>query len=378
MKGLQPHPSRRAPKGPVVCVVMDGVGIGAADHGDAVHAAHTPTIDWLARLRSATQLCAHGTAVGLPSDGDMGNSEVGHNALGAGRTFDQGAKLVNRAIADGSIFEGKVWRAAVQRVQASGQPLHFIGLLSDGGVHSHIDQLLAMVERARVDGVARARVHILTDGRDVGSKTALGFVAQLEATLAAVRAAGHDYRIASGGGRMFVTMDRYEADWSIVERGWQTHVRGEARPFASAEEAIQTLYAEHPECDDQTLPPFVIAEDGSPVGRIEDGAAVLFFNFRGDRAIEISRAFDDETFTAFDRGARPDVLYAGMMQYDGDLCVPRRFLVEPPQIDETMGELLAAAGKRQFAIAETQKFGHVTYFWNGNRSGTFDDALERY
>ncbi len=378
MPKLVPHPTRRAPAGPVLCVVMDGVGIGSGDRGDAVHLAHTPTIDWLSQLPSATRLAAHGTAVGLPTDGDMGNSEVGHNALGAGRAFDQGAKLVNRAIADGSMFQGAVWRQAVQRVAASGQPLHFIGLLSDGGVHSHIDQLLAMVSKASSDGVQRVRLHVLTDGRDVPERSALPFIQRVEAALAAARADGRDYRIASGGGRMFVTMDRYEADWSIVERGWNTHVHGKARQFSDAATAVSTLYDEHPELTDQTLPPFVIADDGVPVGRIEDGSAVLFFNFRGDRALEISRAFEDDAFTAFDRGHRPDVLYAGMMQYDGDLQIPARFLVEPPAIDDTMGELLAAAGKRQFAIAETQKYGHVTYFWNGNRSGAFDDTLERY
>ena len=378
MSALSPHPYRKPPKGPVVCVVMDGVGIGAGDDGDAVRLAHTPTIDWLASLPSSTRLLAHGTAVGLPTDDDMGNSEVGHNALGAGRTFDQGAKLVNNAIDDGSIWQGAVWRAATARVRESGQPLHFIGLLSDGGVHSHIDQLVAMLRRAASENVARVRVHILTDGRDVSSRSAPTYVERLESVLSELSTEDRDYRIASGGGRMFVTMDRYEADWSIVERGWQTHVRGEARQFASAGEAITTLYEDHPDKDDQTLPPFVIAEGGEPIGRIEDGAAVLFFNYRGDRAIEISRAFEEDDFTAFDRGPRPDVLYAGMMQYDGDLQVPKRFLVEPPAIADTMGEQLAATGKRQVAVAETQKYGHVTYFWNGNRSGAFDETLERY
>lgn len=363
----------------MLCVVMDGIGIGATDVGDAVALAHTPTIDWLQTLPSATTLAAHGTAVGLPTDGDMGNSEVGHNALGAGRTFDQGAKLVNRALSNGSIFEGRVWNDAVARVAQSGQPLHFIGLLSDGGVHSHIDQLEAMLRRAAADGVARVRVHALTDGRDVSSRSAPGFVARLEALLVELCDGGRDYRIASGGGRMHITMDRYEADWAMVQRGWATHVHGQGRRFPSASVAVATLYDEYPDLDDQTLPAFVITQDdGEPNGRIEDGAAVLFFNYRGDRAIEISRAFEDEQFDAFDRGRRPDVLYAGMMQYDGDLALPSRFLVEPPAIDETMGELLARAGRRQLAIAETQKYGHVTYFWNGNRSGAFDPALEHY
>ncbi len=375
---LAPHPVFRAPRGPVVCIVMDGVGIGAHDDGDAVHHAHTPTLDRLYALPSFTTLLAHGPSVGMPSAGDMGNSEVGHNALGAGRIFDQGAKLVANAIASGSIFEGQVWRDAVARVAASGEPLHFLGLLSDGNVHSHIDHLLAMLRRAGQEGVAKARVHILTDGRDVPGRSALGYIDRLEATLAELRTSGRDYRIASGGGRMLITMDRYEADWSMVERGWQTHVLGQGRRFASASEAITTLYDEHPEIDDQYIPAFVIADEDGPVGPIRDGAAVLLFNFRGDRALEISRAFEDETFEPFDRGPRPDVLYAGMMQYDGDLQLPQRFLVDPPAIDRTMGELLAASGRRQLAMAETQKYGHVTYFWNGNRTDRFDPATEQY
>ena len=376
-KALAPHPVLPS-RGPVVCVVMDGVGIGGHDRGDAVHLAHTPTLDWLRTLRSWTTLRAHGRAVGMPSDADMGNSEVGHNALGAGRIFDQGATLVAQAIADGSLFAGETWRAAVARVRESGQPLHFLGLLSDGNVHSHIDHLLAMLRTAAEQGVAAARVHVLTDGRDVEARSALRYVDRLEQVLGQLRDAGRDYRIASGGGRMLVTMDRYEADWAMVERGWQTHVRGEGRRFASAREAIETLYAEDPEVDDQYLPAFVIADDHGPVGPIRDGAAVLLFNFRGDRALEITRAFEQDDFSAFDRGPRPDVLFAGMMQYDGDLRLPSRFLVDPPAIDDTMGELLAAAGRRQLALAETQKFGHVTYFWNGNRTDPFDPGLETY
>ena len=245
-------------------------------------------------------------------------------------------------------------------------------------MHSHVDHLRQLLERAVADGVRAVRLHLLTDGRDVGQRTALTWIEPLEARIAELQAAGHDVRIASGGGRMHITMDRYEADWPMVERGWRCHVRGEGRPFASASEAIRALYAEDPKTDDQWLPAFVVTEAGEPVGRIGDGDGVLLFNFRGDRAIEISRAFEDETFTAFDRGPRPDVLYAGMMQYDGDLKVPRQYLVAPPAIDRVMGAYLAAAGRRTFACSETQKFGHVTFFFNGNRSGKADEALETY
>jgi 2,3-bisphosphoglycerate-independent phosphoglycerate mutase len=373
---LQPHPTRRAPEGPVVCVVLDGVGIGRGDFGDAVAQARTPTLDRLRALPSFTSLLAHGTAVGMPSDADMGNSEVGHNALGAGRIVDQGAKLVSQAIASGAIF-GPAWRRCVDAVKSSGEPLHFIGLLSDGNVHSHIDHLVALLERAAVEGVAKVRVHPLLDGRDVPARSALPYVDRLEAVLARLSQAGRDYRIASGGGRMVVTMDRYEADWRIVERGWDAHVRGAGRRFGSAREAIETLYKETG-CDDQNLPPFVIADESGPVGPIRDGAAVILFNFRGDRALELTRAFEEEHFDKFPRGPKPKVEFAGMTQYDGDLKLPTHFLVAPPAIEGTMGELLAGAGVTQLAISETHKFGHVTYFWNGNRSEPFDPARERY
>jgi 2,3-bisphosphoglycerate-independent phosphoglycerate mutase len=358
-------------------VVMDGIGLGRGDASDAVAQARTPTLDSLMALRSFAPLRAHGTAVGMPSDKDMGNSEVGHNAIGAGRVFEQGAALVQDAIDTGRIFDSAAWTDSTARVRASGEPLHFIGLLSDGNVHSHIDHLVAMIERCAVDEVPAVRVHALLDGRDVPVRSALDYVDRLEQVLEQHRGSGRDYRVASGGGRMTTTMDRYEADWSMVERGWRHHVRGEGRRFASLREAVLTLYDES-ELGDQDLPAFVIADDDGPTGPIRDGAAVVFFNFRGDRALEISQAFDDDRFEAFDRGPRPDVLYAGMMEYDGDRHVPRRYLVEPPAIDRTMGELLARSGRRQVAVAETHKFGHVTYFWNGNRSEPFDARLERY
>ncbi len=371
-------PGRFTPiTGPVLTVVLDGVGLGPEDEGNALHLAHTPVLDALFGRYGVLPIAAHGTAVGLPSDKDMGNSEVGHNAIGAGRVFDQGAKLVNGAIESGRLFEGETWGWLCDGVRQSGQPLHFIGLLSDGNVHSHEKHLFAMLRRAAKDGVKAARVHALLDGRDVGERSAEIYIDRLEEVLGALRAEGFDYRIASGGGRMTITMDRYEADWEMVQRGWQHHVHGEGRRFASAAEALGTLREETGQVD-QFLPGFVIADESGPVGPIGDGASVVFFNFRGDRAIEISRAFEDDDLQAFDRGRRPDVRYAGMMQYDGDLKLPARFLVQPPKIDRTMGEYLARNGVTQFACSETQKFGHVTYFWNGNRSGRFDEGREVY
>ncbi|MBL9017461.1 MAG: 2,3-bisphosphoglycerate-independent phosphoglycerate mutase [Myxococcales bacterium] len=372
MQPLRRH-SKHQPKGPVVLVVMDGIGRGAGDEADAVTIAQTPTLDrlWVPGVRC--ELRAHGKSVGLPSDDDMGNSEVGHNALGAGKVYAQGAKLVNAAIATGALFEGAAWKQIVER-GARGGAVHFIGLLSDGNVHSHLDHLEALLAAAAKAGGKKLYVHALLDGRDVPPTSALEYVDRTERYLAGLRTSGVDARIVSGGGRMVITMDRYEADWAMVERGWHTHVLADQRVFGSATEAVTALRAEKPGVIDQDLPPFTVA----PATPIVDGDAVVFFNFRGDRAIEISRAFDDVTFDRFDRVRTPDVVYAGMMEYDGDLHIPKRYLVTPPAIERPMGEILAAAHVSQLAISETQKYGHVTYFWNGNRSGKFDDGTETY
>ena len=374
---LTPHASFPGRPGPVLVVVADGVGVAPAGPMNAVTEAATPTLDGLSESRLYTTLLAHGPAVGLPSADDMGNSEVGHNALGAGRVFAQGAKLVNQAIASGAIFESDEWRQLVAR--STGATLHLLGLHSDGNVHSHTDHLYALMRQAVEEGVRRIRVHLLHDGRDVPPRSALGYIAATEAVITELNAIeGADVAIGSGGGRMNITMDRYGADWAMVERGYMCHTHGVGRRFASATEAVETMYAETDD-GDQYLGSFVIVGgEGEPIGRMSDGDAVLLFNFRGDRAIEISQAYEDPAFTGFDRGEHLDVHYAGMLQYDGDLMVPTNHLVAPPSIDRTMGEFICATGLRSFAVSETQKFGHVTYFWNGNRSGYIDESLETY
>ena len=374
---LAAHPTLSQPQGPVLLVIADGVGVAPNDPSNAVTTATTPNLDALTTSPLATTLLAHGPAVGLPSDDDMGNSEVGHNALGAGRVFAQGAKLVNQALRTGKLFENPVWKTAVEH--GSENTLHLLGLHSDGNVHSHNDHLYHLLEIAADQGVKSACVHILLDGRDVGARSALDYITQTEQVLQKVNE-HHDanFRIASGGGRMTITMDRYEADWPMVERGYNCHTHGVGRPFESATDAVQTMYGES-DAGDQYLDPFVVVDsEGQPVGTMSDGDAVLLFNFRGDRAIEISQAYEDAAFDAFDRGTNPDVFYAGMLQYDGDLQVPGNYLVEPPQIERTISEYLCAEGVSSFAISETQKFGHVTYFWNGNRSGYLDESLETY
>ncbi|WP_412478191.1 2,3-bisphosphoglycerate-independent phosphoglycerate mutase [Azonexus sp. IMCC34839] len=358
--------------GPVVVVVMDGYGLPKTDVGSAIAAAKKPTLDRLFANYPNIRLRAHGTAVGMPSDDDMGNSEVGHNAIGAGQVYAQGAALVANAIAEGTIWAGCAWQEIVAGAKAGRGVIHFIGLFSDGNVHSHIDHLKAMVVRAKEEGVKTVRIHALLDGRDVPETSALEYVVPFEAFLAEQSTGGFDARIASGGGRQYITMDRYDANWPMVEKGWKTHVLGQGPQFANATAAVRGLREQNPGTIDQDLPEFVIAENGHPIGTIEDGDAVVFFNFRGDRAIEITRAFVEADFKEFDRVRVPNVTYAGMLQYDGDLQLPKRFLVPPPAITNTSGEWFSKAGITQFACSETQKFGHVTYFWNGNRSGKFD------
>lgn len=364
-------------KKPIVLVIMDGVGKGDGGPGDAVAQAKTPTLDKLFATCPYTWLKAHGTAVGLPTDDDMGNSEVGHNALGCGQIYSQGAKLVGESIENGSLFQSETWQDLTNNCLENGKALHFLGLLSDGNVHSNISHLIAMLKKARALGIRRCYCHILLDGRDVPATSALTYVDELEQTLASLRGEGFDYAIASGGGRMQITMDRYEANWPMVEQGWRTHVQGQGRIFASAQEAIETYRAEIG-CIDQDLPAFVVARDGQPVAKIANGDSVILFNFRGDRAQEISLAFDRKDFDHFDRGDYTGVKFAGMLQYDGDLNIPTHYLVQPPVIQNTLTEVLCAHGIREYAVSETQKYGHVTYFWNGNRSGKVDEKLETY
>uniref|UniRef100_K3XFX0 phosphoglycerate mutase (2,3-diphosphoglycerate-independent) n=3 Tax=Setaria TaxID=4554 RepID=K3XFX0_SETIT len=375
---LPDHP--KLPKGkPVAVVVLDGWGEADADQYNCIHVAQTPVMDSLKNgaPEKWRLVKAHGTAVGLPSDDDMGNSEVGHNALGAGRIFAQGAKLVDKALASGKIYEGDGFNYIKESFENG--TLHLIGLLSDGGVHSRLDQLQLLLKGASERGAKRIRVHILTDGRDVLDGSSVGFVETLENDLSQLRGKGIDAQIASGGGRMYVTMDRYENDWTVVKRGWDAQVLGEAPyKFKSALEAVKTLRAE-PKANDQYLPPFVIVDDsGKAVGPVLDGDAVVTINFRADRMVMLAKALEYADFDKFDRVRVPKIRYAGMLQYDGELKLPNRYLVSPPEIERTSGEYLVKNGIRTFACSETVKFGHVTFFWNGNRSGYFDETKEEY
>eukprot|EP01023_Acetabularia_acetabulum_P034930 TRINITY_DN3286_c0_g1_i5.p1 TRINITY_DN3286_c0_g1~~TRINITY_DN3286_c0_g1_i5.p1 ORF type:complete len:560 (+),score=123.28 TRINITY_DN3286_c0_g1_i5:81-1760(+) len=381
---LNAHPSIPVAEKPVLVCIIDGYGENKyTDKYNAVVSAETPCIDAL-RSKAPDRWCevqAHGTAVGLPSDADMGNSEVGHNALGSGQVVDQGARLVDIALETGEMFTGDGWKYISAAFENN--TLHFIGLLSDGGVHSRFNQLIGTMKGAAEKGAKKMRCHVLSDGRDVPDGSFIGFVEALEKDLTEINDKfGCDAKIASGGGRMHVTMDRYEADWAIVERGWKTHVLGESpNKFKSAVDAAKTLRGSGEGIvSDQFLDSFVIVDDsGAPVGTVQDEDAVVLFNFRADRMVEISKAFEYEDFNAFDRVRYPKNLkFVGMMQYDGDLKLPANFLVPPPVINGVSGQYLVKNGISTFACSETQKFGHVTFFWNGNRSGYFDETLETY
>ncbi|XP_023737781.1 2,3-bisphosphoglycerate-independent phosphoglycerate mutase [Lactuca sativa] len=375
---LADHP--KLPKGKLVAVVvLDGWGDASPGKYNCIHVAETPTMDSLKNTAPDKWrlVRAHGTAVGLPTEDDMGNSEVGHNALGAGRIYAQGAKLVDLALASGKIYDDEGFKYIKESF--ANNTLHLIGLMSDGGVHSRLDQLQLLLKGASERGAKKIRVHVLTDGRDVLDGTSVTHAETLEKDLSELRAKGIDAQIASGGGRMYVTMDRYENDWQVVKRGWDAQVLGEApHKFKNAVEAIKKL-REAPNANDQYLPPFVIVDDGGKaVGPIVDGDAVVTVNFRADRMTMLAQALEYEKFDKFDRVRFPKIRYAGMLQYDGELKLPSHYLVSPPLIERTSGEYLVNNGIRTFACSETVKFGHVTFFWNGNRSGCFNSEKEEY
>lgn len=375
---LQAH-STIPTKKPVLVCILDGWGENPIeDEHNAVHVAKTPTMDALKARGSAyyRTVQAHGTAVGLPTDADMGNSEVGHNALGAGKVIAQGASLVDIALESKNMFSDAGWQYI--KPAFANNTLHIIGLLSDGGVHSRTDQIFGMMRGAIADGCKKLRLHVLTDGRDVADGTCHEYMEKLIAELDSYAAQGCDAKVASGGGRMAVTMDRYEADWAMVERGWKAHVLGEApNKFKCPKEALKELKKDG--ATDQYIAPFVIVDDDDKaVGTIQDDDAVVIANFRADRVVEISKAFEYADFDAFERVRFPKTKFVGLMQYDGDLKLPANYLVPPPLIERTSGEWLAKNGLKTFACSETQKFGHVTFFWNGNRSGYFNEDLETY
>ena len=424
--------------GPVVLVVMDGVGLSPKRSGNAVRQAHTEFLDQAMLKYLNIPLAASGEAVGI-MPGQMGNSEVGHNALGSGQIIKQGVAQVEEAFATGDVWTSKAWRGAMKFLQdhAKVHPtLHFAGIFSDGGVHSDIRHLEKMIQQAYDEGVRKIRIHCVFDGRDVSPQSEPKYIDRIENFCKKFPDA--DFRIASGAGRMVATADRYESDWGMVKRGWDMMVHGKApRQFKHASEAIRVLRQENPHLQDQYLPPFVIVEDIAarsalparailarasaatkagrkmlPIGKVQDGDAFIYYDFRADRAVEIAQAFTEVNFDKFDRakpGAKlaaakttqakvkdgkltiasqksmkfaqdsqdskpskaaqnwlPDIYFAGLTEYNSDKHIPKNILVPPIKIEQPLNTFLSQNKIFQMAISETVKFGHITYYFNGN------------
>jgi 2,3-bisphosphoglycerate-independent phosphoglycerate mutase len=339
---------------PAALIILDGVGVAPAGPGNAITLADTPHLDALAAEWPSTTLEASGHAVGLP-DSQMGNSEVGHLNIGAGRVVYQELTRISMAIEDGSFFDNPVLVSALDAAVERGGAVHLLGLVSDGGVHSHQEHLYALLRMARRRGAERVFVHALLDGRDVPPRSGLGYVEQLEAVM---RGEGVG-TVATIMGRYYA-MDR-DSRWNRVERAWQAMVLGEGIRAEDATSAIRASYAES--VTDEFMEPTVVQREGQPVARVSDGDTVVFFNFRPDRAREITRAFVDPMFVAFERPAFPQIDFVCLTEYDPTIPASVAFAKELPCC--VLADVLSESGLRQLHIAETEKYAHVTFFLNG-------------
>ncbi|MCK8824841.1 2,3-bisphosphoglycerate-independent phosphoglycerate mutase [Fuchsiella alkaliacetigena] len=338
---------------PVALVILDGWGCNEREEGNSVKQAQTPNFDRLWAEYPHTTLAASGEKVGLPA-GQMGNSEVGHLNLGAGRVVYQQLTKISKGIEDGSFFKNQVLLDGIKNCKLNDSPLHLLGLLSDGGVHSDIQHLFGLLELAKKHE-REVYVHAFLDGRDVPPDSAKKYIKELEAKFAELEIG----KIATVSGRYYA-MDRDER-WDRTQKAYQALVLGEGKQADSALEAVENSYQE--EVYDEFVVPTVIREDGEPVATINDDHSVIFFNFRPDRARQLSRAFVDHDFHGFERQEHPQVCFATMTQYDETLAAPVAY---PPEVvDNTLGEVLAEEGLKQLRIAETEKYAHVTFFFNG-------------
>jgi len=365
-------------KRPLLNIVLDGYGIGKNDHTDAIFQAQTPFMDYLKANFAHTTLFTHGFHVGLPGIKDLGGSEAGHITIGAGKIISQGPTLINNSINDGSFFDKPVLGSALENAKSNA--LHLIGLLSDGNVHSHISHFIAVIEEAVRAGISKCYVHALLDGRDVGIQTADIYIEKLDFIFSQI-VSDHpawEYGFASGGGREVITMDR-DKNWQKVEAGWKTHVQGlSGNDFPSALDAIQHFRSKSPGLIDQDCPPFNILDSKNKRIEIEDGDSVIFMNFRADRAVELTRAFTEEGFNEFEITHKPEVYFAGMMVYDEDDDIPQNRIMGSPVIENPFGKRILELGLDQFRLTETQKYAHVTFFFNGGYRNPLDPQKENY
>ncbi|MFO0584861.1 MAG: 2,3-bisphosphoglycerate-independent phosphoglycerate mutase [Anaeromyxobacter sp.] len=350
-------------KKPLLLVVLDGWGLRVDREANAIAVAGTPNMDALANEFPHTALMTSGNAVGLP-DGQMGNSEVGHTNLGAGRIVYQDLVRINRDIEEGGFFRNDALLLAVRRAKEHGGALHLLGLLSDGGVHSHEEHLAALLELARREGLQKVFIHAFMDGRDTPPRSGLDYMAKLEKRL---KETGHG-KVATVSGRYYA-MDR-DKRWDRVQQAYAAIVKGEGKRAGSGVAAMQQSYAEE-KGDEFVLPTVIVNGDQKPVGPVRDGDAIIFFNFRADRAREITRALAFDDFKDFDRGHAPRLsAYVCMTQYDETFTFPTAY---PPQdLTEIFPEIVARAGLKQLRCAETEKYAHVTFFFNGGREQVFD------
>lgn len=350
------------PKGPVALIILDGFALRDERFGNAVAQANTPNFDLLWENYPHSTLTACGEAVGLP-EGQMGNSEVGHLNIGAGRIVYQSLTRINKSIRDGDFMEKPALKDAMDHVKRNGSALHLMGLLSDGGVHSHYEHLFALLRMAKMNGIDKVYVHAFLDGRDVGPQTALQFVEHTEEVMKNIGVG----KIATVSGRYYA-MDR-DKRWDRVELTYRALVDGKGKKADSAMKGIQASYKE--EIYDEFVVPFVVEEDGQPVATIQDGDAVVFFNFRPDRAIQLSRAFTDVDFDGFHTGPEnfEQLKFVTFTQYSEE--VQAEVVFQNENLNNTIGEVLSRNGLRQLRIAETEKYPHVTFFMSGGREEEF-------
>ncbi len=377
LKNLQNNFSGR---GPLIHVVLDGWGVGESNSTNAISLANIPMMSSLFKRSKYTELWTHGLHVGLPNEKDLGGSEVGHMTMGAGMIKDQGPTMIQKLIKSGEFFDSPVLNQIIRNCISYDTPLHLLGLLSDGNIHSHVDHMEAIITHAFNIGLKRCYVHALLDGRDTKVQSALEFTEPFENLFTVLKSQRPeiDYAFASGGGREYITMDRDE-NWNKIELGWKAHVLAQSENrFPSIKAAIEHFRKNSPRMIDQDIPEFVIIRNGDSIGKIGDRHGLIFTNFRSDRAIEFSNAILDKEFLHFDRIHRPEVMFASMTQYDQDKGFPKNYLTGMPVVSNPFGKRILELGMKQFRLTETQKFPHVTFFFNGGYREPLDNSLENY
>jgi 2,3-bisphosphoglycerate-independent phosphoglycerate mutase len=346
---------------PVMLVIMDGWGINPCQSHNAIFAAKTPEFSQFMAEGPSTFLSASGEAVGLPA-GQMGNSEVGHLNLGAGRIVYQEFTRVSKAVTDGSFYQNGEFLSAIRSAKEKNRALHLLGLLSDGGVHSHNTHLYALLKLAKQEGLSRVYVHVLLDGRDTPPASGAGYMRQLVAKQKELGVG----QVATVAGRYY-TMDR-DKRWERVELGYRAMVDGAGNTAADPVQAVEASY-QAGKTDEFMLPTVITGADGKPVARVQDGDALIFFNFRADRARQIAHAFTDAEFTFFSRTRLPNLHFVTLTLYEENLRAAVAF--KPTSMQDLLGHVVAQAGLRQLRIAETEKYAHVTYFFNGGQEEPF-------